>query len=268
MTRRLAPAVLSLLCCTPGPLPCDDCVGQEDAAVSGAAGEGGQVEPLDAGLVTRPSSLLPCTRGQTTCPPGERCAVKELALSAACFSGDCDVVAQDCAPGFKCTHLREGRQAVRRCVPDGARADEATCTTADECARGLRCVEGVCARYCDSTTHCGAFQVCARLVVLAPEGELALTCRTLPACDPFQPVCRTGQCSLTSQGPLCLPAGSLPLHAACRLSEATCGPGLHCLLDAAGRGTCEPLCNLDGGTPACTSGACRPLQSSGFGSCQ
>lgn len=268
MTRGLAFGGLLLLCCAPGPLPCDACARQDDAAGALAPADGGLTEPVDAGLRTRPSSLQPCTRGQTTCPASERCAVQELSLAAACFFGDCDVVAQDCASGFKCAHVREGRAAVRRCVPDGSRDDGAACTAADECAKGSRCVEGTCARYCDSTTHCGAFQICARLVVLAPEGELALTCRPLTRCDPFQPVCRTGQCSLTSQGPVCLPAGTLPLHAPCRLSEANCGPGLHCLLDATGRGACAPLCNLDGGAPSCTSGACRALQTSGFGTCQ
>lgn len=270
MTGVLRVAVVAVVMSSCAEPPCFTC---DDAGVSGLEPKAMDASVVDASVpdasVTLPtSSLLACTIAKQNCNVGEACAAKDLSLAGACFAGFCDVVRQECPADQRCTHVRVGRIGVRQCVPSGTVNETGACANDSVCARGLRCVDGTCRRYCHETSHCGRSQVCSSFAVVAPEGEIALTCRTFPACDPFGPACLVGQnCTLLSNGPICLSAGTVAIGQPCSVPNAACAAGLQCLVTN-GQSRCEPLCNLDGGTPQCAVGACQPIGTTGFGSCR
>lgn len=97
-----------------------------------------------------------------------------------------------CASGARCAWvLLDPTRGAFLCVPDGSVAEGGACTTGpagattgyDDCARGLHCRDGACARVCDSAiaTSCGA-QACALYASFGnPDGETAGLCT--PVCD-------------------------------------------------------------------------------------
>ena len=190
----------------------------------------------------------------------------------------CEIWAQDCPSGEKCTPVEiDGLWGATQCVAiaaDPRQADDA-CTIAgigmwgfDDCDRGLLCWDvnreliGNCVPLCQGTE---AAPVCAdpcRACSIASPGTLAVC---LTTCDPLVQDC-------DNQGAACAPAWGafqcLPTRAdppasvgdPCSLGNDVCAPGLVCTSAqrlpgcAAGgaTGCCSPLCDTEA-PDACAS---------------
>ncbi len=179
----------------------------------------------------------------------------------------CDVWAQDCPPGQKCSAWADGGGGAwnaTRCVDiigDGAPGEP--CTTIgggvsgiDDCALGVMCwyldktSHGICVALCTGTSgapQCPLTQSCYQ----ADDPVLNLC---IPPCDPLAQDCPTEYMCIPapdSQSFYCVPDTSGDQGQAndpCELANA-CDPGLVCLDPAAASSACDP------GSPGC----CQPL---------
>ncbi|MFP2925852.1 hypothetical protein ACLESO_11660 [Pyxidicoccus sp. 3LG] len=258
----------------------------------------------DAGVPTDPDGGEPTVDGGTRdggggsefacnvarqegCPSGQSCHFADLAdggTGSRCFAAGCDVVAQDCAQGQRCTYVRQGDATQRRCVEAGTAAEGAPCTLAptdggvsyDTCQQGLFCkdepVDGgargfFCRKLCHATPQCGGQDECNTVLRLEGTTELPLVCGPASArCDPFGEDCTSPLgCYPSTSGPVCAGIGTRGAGETCDYSNQ-CARGSTCV--NAGRGlTCRPLCGTSG-TPACATGTCRPVEGNpGVGAC-
>ncbi|WAM23552.1 hypothetical protein [Myxococcus sp. NMCA1] len=223
---------------------------------------------------------------QEGCADGQDCYFADLAdggTGSRCFEAECDVVAQDCAQGQRCTYAMENGVTQRRCVAPGTADEGAPCTLApsdgglayDTCRQGLFCREApdgagsgfTCQRLCHATTQCGNASECNTVLRLEGTDELPLVCGPpSTACNPFGEDCDAPlSCYPSTSGPLCAGSGNRTEGQSCDFSNQ-CAPGSACV-NAGGGLTCRPLCQ-PGGTPACSTGSCRALDSNpGVGAC-
>jgi hypothetical protein len=213
-----------------------------------------------------------CNIAAQTCGAGSSCMYTDNMGNTACFPGACDVVAQNCPTQTdKCSYagLADGG-AGRACGPAGAKTEGQACgPSMDDCAKGLLCVQGTCAKFCYQASNCTAAGAqCIGLITIGGVPEVPATCVTLSGCDPYLQNCPTTQaCSLTQSGPACITNGTVPANGTCTPS-AGCVRGNLCLVTMQGAtsGTCKPFCNLDGGAPTC-AGSCTGLQGVPYGVC-
>lgn len=203
-----------------------------------------------------------------TCPPGESCLMylqPAGVFGTDCFPGACDLVAQDCDAGLKCTHLTDdGGSSVRACLPEGDATEGEPCSrgpVTDNCARGLIClpelqpdggVTAACARYCGGADDCAAEDAC--FLAVEPEGSMERPLVCDRPCDLFSQDCPVGRgCYPGPVAPGCYPAGTLPQDASCTYSDE-CSPGAACV-----NARCTPLCALPSDPPTCAAGTCTFL---------
>ncbi|WP_434427665.1 hypothetical protein [Nannocystis pusilla] len=198
----------------------------------------------------------------------------------------CDVYAQDCPSGFKCS--AEGPPPFGSdnitCSPIAPEPDQAgeSCQRLvqghygpDTCDRGLFCDDadpqtgtGTCAVLCqgsDFNPICPADQVCW--------GSQLPLC--VPHCDPLLQDCPVGEsCQYAGVDFICLKVQSLPAN---QLFEGCggdwyCAPGLscvdgdvaaECVIGLDGPGCCSPYCDLS--APSCpgVGQQCRPYYEPG-----
>jgi len=133
---------------------------------------------------------------------------------------ECDVFAQDCPEGQKCTAWADdGGDAwnATKCAPvaetpgapgDACLVEGGAVSGIDDCDRGAMCffvdpdtAAGTCTRLCTGTADA---PVCpqATTCVISNDGVLNLCLQT---CDPDAPTCPQGQtCQPTPAGPVCL----------------------------------------------------------------
>jgi hypothetical protein len=133
---------------------------------------------------------------------------------------ECDVFAQDCPEGQKCTAWADdGGDAwnATKCAPvaetpgapgDACLVEGSAVSGIDDCDRGAMCffvdpdtAAGTCTRLCSGTPDA---PVCSQgtTCVLSNAGVLNLCLQT---CDPDAPTCPQGQtCQPTTAGPVCL----------------------------------------------------------------
>ncbi|WP_164018295.1 hypothetical protein [Pyxidicoccus trucidator] len=265
----------------PGPDP------MEDAGV-GTDPDGGGT-PEDGGRDGGPGSDFACNVArQEGCGGGESCHFADLAdggTGSRCFSAECDVVLQDCAEGQRCTYVGQGGATSRRCVEPGTGDEGARCTLSpsdgglayDTCQQGLFCKDEpasdggtafFCRRLCHATPQCGDAGECNTVLRLEGTPELPLVCGPPSArCDPFGQDCTSPLgCYPSTAGPVCAGSGTRGEGEACDFSNQ-CAPGSTCVNTTGSGLTCRPLCR-PAGTPACTTGTCRPLDDNpGVGAC-
>lgn len=202
------------------------------------------------------------------CPAGEVCMLTNVqTFSASCLAG-CDVVAQNCAFTEKCTYALAGTTVIRKCVPAGTVAEGLPCTSnmvnTDDCQRGLVCLSQGgsqrCTQFCSllAPSACSNGGYCAA-AINANMQEFATIC--------------TAPCSLLTPGSCpggltCIPIS--PPATTC-VQAGFVSPGGNCMqvTDCVAGSACNPatficerLCNLDGGSPACTAPA--TCQGAGF----
>ena len=216
---------------------------------------------------------MACNFRSPACAVGSECLLADQQGTAFCFPGECDVVKQDCTGGARCGYgqLVDGGLG-RTCAAPGPQAEGAACGGAngDNCAKGLLCVSGICARYCNSDQNCTTGSLCRLFVSIPGVAEKPLVCVSVESCDPLAQTCSKGaeSCYPTSSGALCQTTGSVAKGGVC--GQANCVRGALCLLpdSTATSGTCRGMCNLDGGAPNCGAKACGPLNgTTEFGLC-
>ncbi|PTL85157.1 hypothetical protein DAT35_00025 [Vitiosangium sp. GDMCC 1.1324] len=203
-----------------------------------------------------------------------------------CFPGGCDLVAQDCPSGSKCTYVRQGDVTARRCVPDGTVAEGGACASTatpsgdfyDTCKAGLYCTDQkapgggtvfTCQKFCYGSEQCTAPRDCIEVLRFTGSDELPRVCGEAgPKCDPLAQGCASPRGCYPSpgSGPVCATAGTAEDGAPCTYSN-DCRPGSACVKDGAAL-TCRRLCRAPSGEPGCASGHCEPLLgSTGVGAC-
>lgn len=168
------------------------------------------------------------------------CAIPRLA---------CDPVNQrGCNGSFGCV-VRSIPVFSAECASPGTRTAGSGCTRAEDCAVGMSCLGGRCARpCCPSLTPdpCGVSTPGTRCA--GATGDDALTVCTLPSdCDYRSPdacgagrVCRVRNALGAAD---CVPAGRAGLDETCEAPDE-CTTGLTCvLLSSSAPGRCRPACN-------------------------
>ncbi len=186
----------------------------------------------------------------------------------------CDVFAQDCADGEKCTAYIEGGESAwnaTKCVPVGGEGVPGdTCTSEggggtglDDCQKGAMCWNvnmegmGVCIELCTGSEvapMCSDAPACT----VVNEGTLNLC---LPGCDPLIQNCDgTDLCIPSADVFVCAPDASGEEGQAfdpCEFANV-CDKGLYCLnpqyameCDANAGGCCLPFCDLSEMNAAC-----------------
>jgi len=207
--------------------------------------------PLDAGSIESDSAL----GGDDAAPP----------TSMSCgVAGECDVVAQDCAPENACyVYGASGAPLAPHCAPEGGVGLNAPCTTVNDCAAGYACygsgggVMGQCKRYCcRDAPECGAEQVCSRIHSSAPAFGICTggsDCTLMPAFIG----CPTGlSCYVVSGAGSrdCFRTGTLTEGSDCTTLNG-CLPGFGCLQPApTDTARCHKYCDLFDVPSDCPSG--------------
>ena len=262
----------------------EDAGGGTDASVptrDGGTDAGGDGENPDSGEDGGPGTSVCNVALQRGCDAGALClrGLEDGGGQAnRCFPGECDLVAQDCPTGNKCTYVRQDNVTRRRCVPAGAAAEGAACESQgtatgefyDTCARGLYCTDRrasdgsttfSCQRFCYASSQCAAPRECVDVLGFTGSQELPRVCGEAgPTCDLLTQGCGgTLGCYPSSRtGAVCVAAGSVTDGAACTYSN-DCRAGSACVREGAGQ-VCRRLCRSPSGAPACPSGRCEPLQ--------
>lgn len=189
---------------------------------------------------------------------------------------ECDVFAQDCENGQKCTAWAEGGGSswnATKCVPvSGNKVPGDVCTAEgsgvsglDDCEKGAMCWDtdaenkGVCVQLCTGTEEMPACSDPDQGCAVVNEGVLNIcldTCEPLvqdcPGDDLCLPVSGTYLCVLDASG-----ADAGKAFDPCEFANA-CDQGLICLNPAAAtecdqgaKGCCLPMCSIEGGGADC-----------------
>lgn len=167
---------------------------------------------------------------------------------------ECDLVAQDCAPGSACRYVAPAEREDPRGLcetPAGTRLEGESCTrdeTMDTCAEGMICRNGTCRRHCCANSDCPVlFTVCVSI------GEAGL-CLADDGCNPVDGSgCPDGQaCYTAGLVNLCSTAGIAGDGELC--AETGCIGGFGCLAAMGEQFTCKKLCDLTMGGAGCASG--------------
>lgn len=183
---------------------------------------------------------------------------------------ECDVIAQDCPVGEKCSPWANDGGAVwnaTRCSPIDPEPDPlgAPCTVEgaavsgiDSCERGAQCwavdprtLEGVCVAMCGGDSSDPVCDDPETTCVIANGGAIALC---LPSCDPLLQDCAEALACTSSPGDggfACMPLGGVPVvdGDACEHLNV-CAAGSVCAIaeavpDCVGAwGCCTPYCDL------------------------
>ncbi len=204
-----------------------------------------------------------------------------LGSDTACFTGDCDLVRQDCPSGQKCTYVgTDAGTYVRGCTLEGTAEEGQPCaptTTSNSCKRGLICStravadggsERLCSQFCNKKSDCPGALDC--YVVLRFEGsvERPLTCGPPPpSCDLLAQDCpNASDGCYPGDGNVgrCFPAGSVASGGACMYSN-DCQKRSLCVNLATRQ--CKELCSYPTGPVTCTTGTCKPLSLPDAGYC-
>jgi hypothetical protein len=182
---------------------------------------------------------------------------------------DCDPIAQDCPPAFKCVGYQQGGVTwdANKCVPVlGDRPAGAACRSdgpiaaTDDCDASSMCWAGVCVPFCSGSARspsCPTSHVCT----IAYAGVIAY-CE--PTCDPLVQDCPAGEgCFWVGDQFVCMSAAACqPQGQQCSFIADCCETQI-CMEASRVPGCatpfcCADLCDLD--RPACPPGSnCVPF---------
>jgi hypothetical protein len=208
-------------------------------------------------------TFIGCTSGGDTDTPGE-----------------CDVFAQDCPDGEKCSaYADDGGTSWNntKCVPvmENPKQPGDVCTVEgngvsgiDDCDKGAMCWDtdaenmGICVALCKGTAEAAFCEEPEKVCAIANEGTLNLC---LDGCDPLAQDCDPSDVCIGSpsnDGFLCVLDASGEegqQHDPCMFANS-CDPGLLCLnstaaneCDPMSSGCCQPFCDLDEPDPDMTN---------------
>ncbi|MCA9514615.1 MAG: M28 family peptidase, partial [Myxococcales bacterium] len=199
------------------------------------------------------------------------------------LSDTCDLLAQDCDDGERCTLIATNLPAACEPVHDGV-ALGGTCNHPsdlvgdDTCGPGLRCAswglggDGLlppeqCLSWCDAATDCGAGEACHVVDRLPDHGVCSPTCDpfAVGGCGEFQVCATSHDMAHPGWAFFCSPATAFlgAEGGGCYLHE-DCRDGLGCHA-----GVCQPWCDAD--HPCPDDRACDPVMDGvsvpGLGTC-
>lgn len=205
------------------------------------AGSGGTALPPGAMDCTIEEGVPRCgeCRTDSDCAAGQGCVANRQTRRFECLASECEEDAH-CFPGTLCRAVSDGASGtrVRRCVPEGLRAEGERCRTVpvgpeDTCQEGLVCVQQLCGRPCqlEASGSCPSGQRCV-------EGADGAAC---------YPDCRTTGCTA---GETCTRVRGETFQCLESVTgtcnETPCAEGERCNLRMAeGRAAfwCAPRCN-------------------------
>lgn len=192
----------------------------------------------------------------------------------------CNVSAQDCGAGQRCTVVGVGASnsiALTACVPAGTTPVGGACTRtdgrlgADTCAAGSSCVNfgqatassRVCVRTCTRSSECADGEGCIVTAATPGAGVCRAGCLLSDAMG-----CAAGTCrylsafladgSATVRAPTCQPVGPATESMPCN-TDVDCAAGLACARrTGADPFTCRPLCDR---IQPCAAGTCSGVAS-------
>jgi len=223
------------------------CSDETEGETDGSGGDG-------AGGAT---TTTPTTAGGTggtpdipiECPSGDYTTIPTV--------GECDLLQNDCPPGFGCEPVTDGDWTTGCVAGNGLKGPGQPCVSAGDCKPGSECVFDVCAPVCcpDNDEPCEG-GLCN--VVNQFGDYLVRYCSYLAQCDLFDP----NQCDDGVLGN-CYPSGMG--YAICAPASATqVGDGEACenLNDCltnmwcSGGTTCRYTCLIDGSSTVAGEGGC------------
>ena len=216
-------------------------------AVCDPVGTGGDGAPCAVPNDCQPGMM--CQLGQCTMPCDEShpCPGTLQCWRLACVP-TCDAMAQDCAPSANGTPMGcynvapPGSPTQFACLPAGPKTLGQTCSSGDECARGLDCAEYSSSFWC--------LPRCQQPSDCAGPGAACVDGFCLSACSPSAQDCATGLSCLVANEDAptisCLQGGAKLDGYSCGSGELCQGP-LQCL-----ENQCRPVCTP--GTP------CPPVE--------
>jgi hypothetical protein len=162
-------------------------------------------------------------------------------------SGGAPTLCDPLAPGacdYKCTLV--GKQFS--CDPEGTVGEGESCSAdpvADNCAPGLLCVKGACARYCAIAADCSGDRTCSLVLDGPTPGSTFKVCEPkVNECDPGkQTGCGAGEsCYPQTSGYKCDTPGSTLIGQDCTFAS-DCEAGASCF-KLGGATRCYKLCDL------------------------
>ncbi|MBX7099404.1 MAG: hypothetical protein K1X89_16945, partial [Myxococcaceae bacterium] len=250
--------------------------GGSGGAAGGGSG-GGTSSGGGSGAAGTLDGTTPCPNNNSYCyyvdgPSG---------LAAACLTGPCDVVSQNCAAGQACTY---GPDAGRDCFAEGGADEGEPCVDQSSCKKALTCLAAqlladggtgqACARFCRTNANCTGGRVCNLSLIVDGTKERPLVCAAPPpGCSLLAQDCATSTdgCYPDQSGKgACYAAGTVAPAGSCMFAN-DCQKAYLCIRAAAGAtsGTCRKFCNTDAGLPNCGGAACGGLSGApaGVGVC-
>ncbi len=250
--RRVGHWLLVLaLACTPAPAS-DDEHASNSVSEASSSSEGASTSESSDASASDATTLLESESG----PPPDLAPL------------DCDPIAQDCPPDFKCVPYQQGETwDANKCVPvRGELPAGAACRSAgpsvatDDCDASSMCWEGMCVPFCSGSARspsCPTSHVCT----IAYAGVVAY-CE--PTCDPLVQDCPAGEgCFWVGDQFVCMSAAACqPQGQQCSFIADCCETQI-CMAAARVPGCatpfcCADLCDLD--RPTCPPGSsCVPF---------
>ncbi|MEW5743749.1 MAG: hypothetical protein AB1938_32855, partial [Myxococcota bacterium] len=206
-----------------------------------------------------------CNYMTQDCSSGTCVVANNMGTAFACLPGQCNLSRQDC-DGGACVLGQQGSSIITACQPNGTRQVGETCgQTIGGCVAGSLCAgpqggTATCIKMCfGNPGDCPSGYACTGGVQVSTSVFL-LTCEV--QCDLLQQNCPNQlACYPSSQGNVCFTAGAGGAGASCTSAD-NCQRGFGCF-SMGGSGACRAFCNLDGGSPGCTT----PLADGGTNMC-
>jgi len=160
---------------------------------NGSGGQGGDpsttvVASSSASIAVASSSAQSSAStgsGEISCPAGGYASFNQT---------ECDMLQQDCDPGFTCERRRVGGVTVTRCVERGGlKGIGSVCNDDDECESGLFCVFDVCTPVCCPANDEPCDGGNCNLNVQFSNGDSVEMCTYSKQCTPFaEDACPSG----------------------------------------------------------------------------
>jgi hypothetical protein len=160
------------------------------AAGQGGAGDGGAGDGGDGPATIAPSSSS-VTNTIATAVASSGTGSAEIFCPSGGYSSfpqsdECDMLQQDCEPGFTCERARVGGETVTRCTPRGGLKGVASaCVSEDECESGLFCVFNVCTPVCCPNNEEPCDGGNCNLNLSFSNGDTIVVCTYSKQCEPL-----------------------------------------------------------------------------------
>jgi hypothetical protein len=212
--------------------------------------------PEDCKTCPADCGVCPPSCGDSSCKSPEDC--KTCPADCGMCPGICNPLTSElCTAAQQCYYTPTMTNPT--CSPVGALTKGSACQYLNDCAKGMLCVNSVCAAVCDTSgktagLNCALPAKCAELSSGGkPLGYNIGACLGGDTCNVLTSVgCPSGMaCSPVVEGKMCVPAGTGTLNVACLNGDSDCTKAYICMEDNGPK--CKLRCNTTGALPKCTS---------------